>query len=138
MVFLYDKAAQELKQISSQIITTSTTALQVQQTTTSWGQTVLTTNSLEYATEKYPDTPSVTQAVDTYFQTEVSPHTESVQVVELNKETTYKLVVSVDARKQEVTIIKQDDKFVVQNVISLPEQPAAPATPLNNATLQHQ
>lgn len=100
VVFLYDKTTQQLKQISSQIITTSATALQVQQTATSWGETVLTTNSLEYITEKYPDTPAVTQAVDTYFQTPTSTHTESVQVVELNKETTYKLVVSVDARKQ--------------------------------------
>ena len=100
MVFLYDNTTQQLKQISSQAIPTSTTALQVQQTTTSWGETVLTTNSLEYVTQKYPDTPNVTQAVDTYFQAPVSNQTESVQVVELNQGTNYKLVVSTDSGKQ--------------------------------------
>lgn len=82
VVFLYDKSSQQLQQISSQTITTST-ALQVEQTTTVWGQTTLTTNSLEYVMEKYPDTPAVNQAVDAYFQSAVSTFTEAVQVVQI-------------------------------------------------------
>jgi hypothetical protein len=138
VVFLFDKSSQKLQQLSSQTITTassSSSSLQVEQTTTLWGETVLTTNSLVYVSEKYPDTPAVTQAVDAYFQSEVSSHTESVQVVQLNQQTTFKLVVQVDSRKQEVTVVKQEDKFIVQNVQALPEKPA---TALNNVTLPQQ
>jgi hypothetical protein len=61
--------------------------------------------------------------VEKHIKMPVTGSTQSVRVVEQNGKVEYKLVVEVDKSLQEISVSKDEGKYVVQNVQSVEEKP---------------
>ena len=95
----------------------------MEQSTSQWGETTLTTNSIRYVTQKYPEALTVLESVEKYIKSPVTDNTQSVRVVEQNGRVDYTLVVKVEKSVQEITVTKVEGKYIVQNVQSAEEKP---------------